>query len=53
MQTDHEKARAELLADYYRARALVEANSVRASDTEFVRLVSLLIAARRRAFAQA
>lgn len=44
------ESRAAVLRDYYHAKALLEAQSVRASDVEFARLVSLLIAARRAAF---
>ena len=50
MNTPSETRQA-LLSDYYRAKALLEAQSVRADDVTFARLVSLLIAARRAAFA--
>lgn len=40
--------RQRMLADYYRAKAALEANSVRATDVEFARLLSALLEARQR-----
>lgn len=44
------ETRQALLSDYYRAKAMLESQSVKADDVTFARLVSLLIAARRAAF---